>query len=179
MMKSSSFKYLSTNVYAAIYGVTALAVIADKVFSFKSIKGASMEPTMYNHDWTIVLYWNPSFTWLNYKYYKPRRGEIVMIRSPIDPKELVVKRIIGLDGDIIRKRPSAEAVESKRIMPGQMWVEGDNLIRSEDSNKYGQIPINLIEGRVAWVIYPWARFGRVSLKPPPETRFVRRGSKYE
>ena len=52
-----------------------------------------------------------------------------------DPQRHIIKRIVGLEGDIIRndKYSSREVV----IPRGHCWVEGDNTAASSDSIKYG------------------------------------------
>ena len=52
-----------------------------------------------------------------------------------DPQRHIIKRIVGLEGDIIRndKYSSREVV----IPRGYCWVEGDNTGASIDSIKYG------------------------------------------
>lgn len=74
---------------------------------------------------------------------------------------VAVKRIVGLEGDVIRTRdpyPSATV----RVPLGHVWVEGDGGERlSRDSNDYGPISTNLIVGKVTHVLWPLHRFGRV------------------
>ena len=52
-----------------------------------------------------------------------------------DPERHIIKRIVGLEGDVIRnnKYSSREVV----IPTGHCWVEGDNPAASQDSIKYG------------------------------------------
>jgi len=65
---------------------------------FKS-SGVSMQPTLNpraeQKDWIFVS------RWLGIDY-KIARGDIVCLSSPCNPKETLVKRVIGLEGDIIR-----------------------------------------------------------------------------
>ena len=37
---------------------------------------------------------------------------------------------------------------------GQVWLEGDNTAYSHDSNSYGPVPVNLIEGKAVCVTWP-------------------------
>ena len=69
-----------------------------------------------------------------------------------------------------------------KVPPGHCWVEGDSEAYSRDSNSYGpvsvppppppvtvialvdvrsQIPLALIDSRVAWIIWPRDRIQRV------------------
>ena len=59
-----------------------------------------------------------------------------------DPQRHIIKRIVGLEGDIIRndKYSSREVV----IPRGHCWVEGDNTAASSDSIKYGTSKIETL-----------------------------------
>jgi inner membrane protease subunit 2 len=107
-----------------------------------------------------------------------------------------VKRIIAVEGDIIKTLPPYPEAEV-RIPQGHVWVEGchltainslvilfmvalqgDHDFRSNDSNRFGpvgscisnllcfvdklwQVPIALIDSRLAFILWPLARFGAV------------------
>lgn len=68
-------------------------------------------------------------------------------RNPFDPKERVVKRMIGADGDWVRPRGNRHNV--LRVPEGCCWVEGDNHGVSEDSNQFGPVSLRGWGGRVA------------------------------
>lgn len=83
--------------------------------------------------------------------------------SPVDPERLVVKRIIGLEGDIVRTRhPFPQNLVA--VPKGQLWVEGDEAFHSLDSNSYGPIPIALVTAKVTHIVFPFTRIGRVLQK---------------
>lgn len=79
----------------------------------------------------------------------------MVMRSPRRVGENVVKRVVGLDGDVLGV--------PGRLMPahvgaGQVWVEGDNAGHSLDSrSSYGAIPGSLVEGRALAVVWPLIR----------------------
>ena len=76
-----------------------------------------------------------------------------MYRSPQDPSRLVIKRIVGLEGDLIpttTQPPSSSSFPPSttttttattppppRIPPGHVWVQGDDPPHSLDSHVYG------------------------------------------
>jgi signal peptidase I len=64
----------------------------------------------------------------------------------------VIKRIIGLEGDMVETNKGS--LIKIKIPEGHCWVEGDNWNNSVDSNKYGPIPIGLIFGVATHVIWP-------------------------
>ncbi|ERS97886.1 mitochondrial inner membrane protease subunit 2 [Sporothrix schenckii 1099-18] len=90
-----------------------------------------------------------------------QRGMIVFLKSPYHPEVVSVKRIIGLEGDVVQTRkpyPTAYV----RIPAGHMWVEGDAGVgKSLDSNTYGPVSIGLITGQLTHVLLPFDKAGRV------------------
>ncbi|KAI1248694.1 hypothetical protein MGN70_009894 [Eutypa lata] len=138
----------------------ALSMFNDYVLEFTKINGPSMYPFLNaERDQTlrrdIVL---------NFKYGAQddlQRGMIVTFWSPWNPELVAVKRIIGLEGDVIRTRDPFP-VPTVRVPPGHVWVEGDGGERdSWDSNAYGPIATALIIGKVTHIVWPIHRAGRV------------------
>lgn len=102
--------------------------------------------------------------------------------NPHKPDAFAVKRVIALEGDTVildpRRRPlilpdgtamreaqAWDAWHGRATVPeGHVWVEGDNVGRSRDSNYFGPISKSLIEGRAMrvmsvrdhrWWTRPW------------------------
>ncbi|XP_008685082.1 mitochondrial inner membrane protease subunit 1 isoform X2 [Ursus americanus] len=115
--------------------------------------GPSMEPTIQNSD--IVFAEN-----LSRHFYGIQRGDIVIAKSPSDPKSNICKRVIGLEGDKILTNSPSDFFKSHSYVPtGHVWLEGDNLQNSTDSRYYGPIPYGLIRGRIFFKIWPLSDFG--------------------
>jgi len=114
-----------------------------------------------------------------------RRGDIVIFRSPEDPELDMVKRCIGLPGDVIEMDAkdlyiNGQWVEDSsytrhtesRIVPGRdtfgpvtvpsghYFCMGDNRDNSKDSRYWGMVPRRFIKGR-AFLIY-WSYGGETS-----------------
>lgn len=88
------------------------------------------------------------------------RGDIVALKDPMGGSKVIVKRIIAIEGDTVQTLPpypDAEVVLPK----GYVWVEGDEPFRTLDSNKFGPVPVSLIESRLTSIIWPLNRFGLV------------------
>lgn len=83
-------------------------------------------------------------------------------RSPVNPEVLAIKRIIAVEGDVVYPRAPYPAPIAE-IPAGHVWVEGDNRdgMKSLDSNYYGPIPINLVQGKVTNILWPWASSGPI------------------
>lgn len=92
-------------------------------------------------------------------------GDIVVVRSPINPNSFICKRIVGLSGDSIRVFP---LIFPKTVPRGHVWLQGDNINNSTDSREFGALPMGLIIGRVVLRIWPLDRifkFTRDEQKP--------------
>ncbi len=138
------------------------------------VKGASMEPNFSDNEYLII-------DELSYHLRAPKRGEIIVFRYPLDPKQFFIKRVIGLPGEIVRvangqivifnkEHPEGFALEesylnhvatsgdkSVKLGAGEYFVLGDNRPASLDSRIFGTVPANLITGRVMLRGWPITR----------------------
>ncbi|KAG7450320.1 LexA/Signal peptidase [Guyanagaster necrorhizus] len=88
---------------------------------------------------------------LSLRFTEISRGDLVTVKSPLDPLRIVCKRIIGLPGDVICVDPTGHLAPSTEhvIVPrGHVWLSGDNFSYSRDSRRYGPVPIALIQGKI-------------------------------
>lgn len=143
------------------------------------VKGASMEPNFFDNEYLII-------DELSYRFREPKRGEIVVFRYPLDPKQYFIKRVIGLPGELIKiangqiiifneSRPEGFALEENYLDQGatfgekniklgsnEYFVLGDNRRASLDSRIFGGIEKELITGRVWLRGWPITRAGYFS-----------------
>ena len=146
------------------------ACLEHYVLSFKLVDGRSMQPTFNSrgrqfNDLAVLDKWSA-------RQLKVSRGEVVVLRSPNNPKEWLTKRVIGLPGDCVRPRDaSASQVHVPR---GHIWVEGDNEHASRDSNHFGAVPAALIEARICYKAWPLSESGRVGAREADRDRLVYR-----
>jgi len=92
---------------------------------------------------------------------KLQRGELVLLKSPLDPHRIICKRIIGLAGDTLCVDPTgqlAPSTEHVLVPKGHIWVVGDNAAESRDSRYYGPVSIALVHGRLFARIWPLRKF---------------------
>ena len=90
---------------------------------------------------------------------------------------MAVKRIIALEGDVVRTKPPYPFTE-ETVPFGHVWVEGehpDDSRSSIDSNTYGPVPVALLVGRVTGVYWPWSKAGWIRWQDWKGTSRVREG----
>lgn len=99
----------------------------------------------------------------------PARGSLVTATSPLSPSHQVLKRVVGLPGDVVCVDPTGErGAELKgkmiRVPEGSVWLAGDNASNSTDSRDYGAVPLGMVKGgvvaRVSFDKGEWSEAGR-------------------
>ena len=144
--------------------VVALALallIRQFAFQTSEVMSGSMIPTLKVKDRVIV-------NKLVYKAREPKRGEIVLFKSTIDPKKDFIKRLIGLPGDEVAIRNGMLAVSQgqwniiwdnssfgpKKVPDRSYFFLGDNRPGSYDSRFWGFVPRKYILGKAALIVWP-------------------------
>jgi signal peptidase I len=125
------------------------------------VEGFSMEPTFNNGDRLIV-------DRLDYELRDPQAGEVVVLYYPLNPEQVLIKRVIAKEGDTVRMArghvfvndqpvrddyipPTFRSHEDwgpERVEQGYYFVMGDDRIDSWDSREWGQVPKRYIFGKV-------------------------------
>ncbi|KAI5119894.1 hypothetical protein M0805_003698 [Coniferiporia weirii] len=138
---------------------TSIAVLyIQKAYTIKQVSGRSMQPTLNpepcrQRDLVLFDRWSVRSV---------QRGDIVSLRSPVDPGKYLVKRVIAVAGDVVRTLPPYPLPEVE-IPDGHIWVEGDESFRTLDSNTFGPVASMLVDARLVYILWPFNRFG--PLKP--------------
>lgn len=128
-------------LYVAQYGCVAhctLEFVGDVVVC----SGPSMEPTIHSHDILLTEHISPAL-------HQITKGDIIIARSPTNPRQFVCKRVVGMPGD----RVSSHFIPTY-VPKGHVWLEGDNKNNSTDSRTYGAIPQALIRSRALFKVWP-------------------------
>lgn len=159
---------------ALLAGIT-IALVRYYLFKPFYVKGASMEPNFYDHEYLII-------DELSYRFHQPTRGDVVVFKYPNNHQEYFLKRIIGLPGERVKisenkvtiynnEHPEGlmldESYLSKDIMTegevnmslskDQYFVMGDNRENSFDSRRFGKVDSSLIVGRTWLRGWPLSR----------------------
>ncbi|HEY0371414.1 MAG TPA: signal peptidase I [Thermoanaerobaculia bacterium] len=141
----------------------ALAAAARAAVHIYSIPSRSMAPTLEPGDQIVVT---------RYIRSMPERGDVIVFRSVSDPDELIVKRIIGVPGDLVDSRlgrvrvgghtlPEAYVLRTAatgaidpQVIPAEAYfVLGDNRDDSLDSRTWGVVPRSHVIGRARMVLW--------------------------
>ncbi len=160
--------------------VISLAIIIPvRYFLIKPfyVKGASMEPNFYDHEYLII-------DEISYRFSLPERGDVVVFKEPFNLGQYFIKRIIGLPGEKIKiledkiyifnqDYPGGMVLQEDYLSStartvGQVEVSlaedeyyllGDNRLSSLDSRAFGPVKREVVVGKVLWRGWPLVRFG--------------------
>ena len=135
------------------------------------VYGQSMEPNLHTDQRLVVEKLSYNRHIRQYLGLSgPQRGDVVVIRLHAQSDELLIKRVIGLPGDIVEIHDGRVFVNGQSltepylagattgfyapttIPPLQIFVLGDNRGFSNDSRSFGTIPLEDVVGR-AWFSY--------------------------
>ncbi|HHY69871.1 MAG: signal peptidase I [Bacillota bacterium] len=155
--------------------VTALIiaiVIRGLLIEVFVVQGPSMEPTLVDGNRLLV-------SKIAYKIGKPSRGDVVVLRYPLDPSKDYIKRIVAVGGDTVELRlgrlyvngqlqeepyiqfPGVYNMAPVTVPIGSVFVMGDHRTNSEDSRYFGCVKEEFLKGKAVCIIWPLKDIGRV------------------
>ncbi len=170
--------WVKSIIIAAFIAVLLMQLIVPTV-----VREHSMEPSFYGGDYLIVGK-------INYKISSPHRGDVIIFKSdipmntaePSQAKKLLIKRIIGMPGDVINISDNEVSINGEVIdepyineggTPGDVvnyvvpkdsyFVMGDNRTVSIDSrrNEVGPVHKDRIIGKALIRLYPFNKIGLI------------------
>jgi signal peptidase I len=136
------------------------------------VHGPSMEPTLMDGERLLV-------SKTAYKLGKPKRGDVVVLRYPLDPSRDYIKRIVAVEGDTVELRlgrlyvngilqeepyvryPGLYNMDSLVVPENTVFVMGDHRTDSEDSRFFGPVDVSLLKGKAIVVIWPPKAIGAI------------------
>lgn len=116
-----------------------------------------MSDTLRDSDLILVEKLSYRLDWLYHGIVRYRRGDVVTLWAPDEPFQLLTKRLIALEGDLVLNEVDGQPVT---VEPGRIWVEGDNRGKNESrdsSSAYGPVHMGLMHGRAVAVLWPISR----------------------
>jgi len=136
------------------------------------VDGSSMVPTLQNGEFVLV-------NKLSYRFAEINRGDIIVFDFPLNPKEELIKRVIGLPGDKIVVENSQVYVNEQlldepyisqapnytgnwKVKKGELFVLGDNRNNSNDSRNWGFLPIENVVGKAEFIYWPPALWDMIN-----------------
>ena len=152
--------------------LTLVTYLLVRTFLFETYRvvGQSMEPTLQQDQRLIV-------SKLSYRLHEPQRGDIIVFHDPQDPSRNLIKRIIGLPGEILEIRNGQVFINEQQlnesylashnlreqpptpIPDGYYFVMGDNRNNSSDSRSWGVLSADQIVGKAAFTYWPVRLWG--------------------
>lgn len=155
-------------VKTLLFGIPVGITVIDIFGYVARVDGVSMQPCLNSDNRSDYVFLNK----LSVRLYQVSRGDVVALFSPKDPEQKLIKRVIGLEGDIINtlnyKLPHVKVPE------GHCWVEGDNASNSMDSNLFGPIALALITAKASAIVWPPSRWQAIKSEIPDKRKLTLR-----
>ncbi len=139
------------------------------------VSGASMDPTFSTGQYLIV-------DQLSFKIEDPKRGEVIILKYPINPSVFFIKRIIGLPGETLTMKSGKITIVNEANPKGfllnepyitedhqtsdtfqitlgktEYFVMGDNRPASSDSRTWGPLDSEYVIGRPLFRLFPLSK----------------------
>lgn len=114
-----------------------------------------------------------------YKFKSPQRGDIIVFKYPEDPNKDFIKRVIGIENDVIEIKnkqvflngellkenyvinidtriiASRDSMGPKKVPINSYFVMGDNRDNSYDSRFWGFVDSKAVKGKAFIIYWSW------------------------
>ncbi|XP_040199753.1 mitochondrial inner membrane protease subunit 2 isoform X1 [Rana temporaria] len=159
-------RYIRAFVSGFFVAVPVTVTLLDRVACIARVEGVSMQPSLNpggrnESDVVLLNRWR-------IRNYEVQRGDIVSLVSPKNPEQKIIKRVIGLEGDIVKT--AGYKTRFVKIPNGHMWVEGDHHGHSFDSNAFGPVSLGLLHAQATHILWPPKRWQRLNPFLPEERK---------
>ena len=163
---SRALRFVGELVHVIVISLAIILPIRYFLIQPFYVKGASMEPNFYDHEYLII-------NEISYRFIDPAHGDIVVFRYPNDPQQYFIKRVIGVPGERIvisdgnvrvydNDHPDGYVLDESGYIgdqhtPGEKdvilredeyFLLGDNRVASLDSRVFGAVPGQFVVGKV-------------------------------
>jgi len=171
--------------YAEAIVIAVILALFIRTFGVQAfeIPSGSMKPTLLVGDHILVSKFIygikiPLTDKTIIKLGKPKRGDVVVFKYPLDTKKDYIKRVIGLPGDrvelvnkqlFINGRVTDDPHASYSVYgnlrnfgpvtvpANHLFVMGDNRDESSDSRVWGFVPLSYLKGKAFLIYWSWDR----------------------
>ena len=192
-MKRQKKSNLRETIEAIVVAFAIALVIRTFVIQAFKIPSGSMIPTLQIGDHILVnkfLLGTPvDVPFTNIHLFRmpglrnPQRGDIIVFKYPEDPTRDFIKRVIGIEGDVIESKDKTLSVNGRKLVesytqhvdssvkPGgldrrdnfgpvtvpkdSVFVMGDNRDQSYDSRFWGFVDLPRIKGKAIIIYWSW------------------------
>lgn len=138
------------------------------------VQGASMEPNFHDREYLVI-------NEIEYRLGNPERGEVIILKDPLNPQIYFIKRVIGLPGETVDIKKGRvfindqelseiyiedfglDTFDTVKLGNDEYYVMGDNRTNSFDSRRFGPVTRKSIIGRVWFRAWPWDKISTFNL----------------
>jgi len=161
-----------------------LYILATTAVQTVRVVGSSMYPSLRDGDLLVA-------SKVDYRVHPIERGDIIILKDPLDPSRDFIKRVVGLPGDRIRihahrvlvngnalREPYVGApwvqtgdwpgsgVEDSAVVPDDSYfVLGDNRDHSSDSREFRWVRQDDVDGKAVVRFWPVRRLQVLNVRP--------------
>ena len=167
------YAFLLDSVQTFLIAAAIFLVIYAFLFRPFEVKGDSMFPNFYDHEYVLT-------NLIVLRFQTPKLGDVVVFKAPPDPTKDYIKRVIGVPGDTVSLKGTDVYLNGKlldesaylkpdiktyagaflkdgatvKVPADEYFVMGDNRMYSSDSRELGFVKKSEIVGESLFVYWP-------------------------
>lgn len=167
-------------IEAIVFALAIFVVVYLFLFQPNQVKGSSMYPNFKDGQFIFT-------DKISYRLGDPKRGDVVVFRSPKNQDIDFIKRVVALPGETVKisggkvfvngselneatyltedviTGPEAYLANDQEVIipPGMYFVMGDNRGHSSDSRDFGPVKPHEFVGKVFFRYWPVTELGKI------------------